>query len=225
MYSTVRCPRALRFTAENKLLRLSVKAVVRPRVQWAKIPSKCPSTIRSTRAIGSRSSPVCPASPAPNARVSEQLPGLHRILPLVDALKHQPHLVGHARHAPFQGHRLPLFGFLLRPVHSVLEPHPARPLQPVPLPGVGPALGLPYLVACLHHILDDVELVVHHLSVPKVVADALGIGGAHVDGHVLDRLRMTVVPQQFLSKSRPNRGILTGRSEEDPLGHKISKHR
>ncbi len=37
MYSTVRHPRAFRFTAENKLLRPSMKAIVSPRVQWAKI--------------------------------------------------------------------------------------------------------------------------------------------------------------------------------------------
>ena len=36
---------------------------------------------------------------------------------------------------------------------------------------------------------------------------------------------MAVVPQQFRSKSRPNRGVLTGRNEEDPLGKQISKHR
>ena len=161
----------------------------------------------------------------PSTPVSEQLPGLLGILPLVDALKHQPHLVSHARHTSFQGHRLPLLGFLFRPVHPVLEPHPTRPLQPVPLPGVCPALRLPNLVARLHHILDDVELIVHHPSVPEVVADALGVGGAHVDSHMLDRLGMAVVSQQFRSKSRPNRGVLTGRSEEDPLGHKISKHR
>jgi len=70
------------------------------------------------------------------------------------------------------------------------------------------------MVACLHHILDDVEFVVHDLSVPEVVADALGVGGTHVDGHVLDRLGMPVVPQQFRSKSCPNGGVLTGRSKE-----------
>ncbi len=34
-----------------------------------------------------------------------------------------------------------------------------------------------------------------------------------------------VVSQQFRSKSLPNGGVLTGRGEEDPLGHKISEHR
>jgi hypothetical protein len=92
-----------------------------------------------------------------SAPVSEQLPGLLGILPLVDNLKHQPHLVSHTRHTPFQGQRIPLLGFLFRPVHPVLEPHPTRPLQPVPLPGVGPALRLPNLVARLHPILDEVE--------------------------------------------------------------------
>ena len=161
----------------------------------------------------------------PGAPVSEQLPGLLGILTLVDALKHQPHLVSHACHTPFQGHRLPLLGFLFRSVHPVLEPHPTRPFQPVPLPGVGPALRLPNLVARLHHILDNVELVVDHPGIPEVVDNALGVGGTHVDGHVLDRLRMPVVSQQFPSKSLPNRGVLTGRREENPHGHKISKHR
>ncbi len=59
MYSTVRYPRALRFTAENRLLRPSMKAVVKPWVQWAKIPSMCPSIIRAARAMGSSNSPVC----------------------------------------------------------------------------------------------------------------------------------------------------------------------
>ncbi len=36
---------------------------------------------------------------------------------------------------------------------------------------------------------------------------------------------MTVVSHQFRSKSNPNRGVLTGRGEEHPLGHKISEHR
>ncbi len=160
----------------------------------------------------------------PVAPVSEQLSGLLGILPFIDALKHQPHLVGHACHAPFQGHRLPLLGFLLSPVHLVLEPHPPSPLQPDPLPSVGPARGLPDLVAHLQQILDDVEFVVHYLSVPEVVADALGVGATHVDGYVLNRLGMPVVPQLFRSKSCPNGGVLTGRSKEAPLGHKISKH-
>jgi hypothetical protein len=75
------------------------------------------------------------------------------------------------------------------------------------------------------HILDEVEPVVRHLSVPEVVAEALGLGGPHVDGHMLDGLGMAVVPQQFPSKKRPNRGSFTGCGKEDPLGHMISVHR
>ena len=37
----------------------------------------------------------------PRAPVPEQPLGFSHILPLVDTLKHQPHLVGHARHTPF----------------------------------------------------------------------------------------------------------------------------
>jgi hypothetical protein len=62
--------------------------------------------------------------PHPRAPVAEQLPGFLHILPFIDALKHQPHLVGHARHTPFQGHRLPLLGLLFRPALPVLQPHP-----------------------------------------------------------------------------------------------------
>ncbi len=138
------------------------------------------------------------------APVSEQLSGLLGILPFIDALKHQPHLVGHACHTPFRGNRLPLLGFRLSPVRPLLEPYPPSPLQPVPLPGVGLALGLPDLVACLHHILGDVEFVVHYLSVPEVVAYTLGVCGTYVDDHVLNRLRIPVVPQKFRSKSCPN---------------------
>jgi hypothetical protein len=36
---------------------------------------------------------------------------------------------------------------------------------------------------------------------------------------------MPVVPQQFRSKSLPNRGILAGSGEEDPLGQQVSEHR
>ncbi len=160
----------------------------------------------------------------PGAPVSEQLPGLLGILPLIDALKHQPHLVGRARHTPFQGHRLPLLGFLLSPVHPVLEPHPPITLQPVPLPNIGPAFVFPNLVAPLHHILDDVELVVHHPSVPAVVAHSLGVGGAHFDGHIVNRLRVAVVPQQFRKRSQPNRRVPTGRNRKAPLGHKIREY-
>ena len=36
---------------------------------------------------------------------------------------------------------------------------------------------------------------------------------------------MPIVSQQFRSKNLQNQGILTGRSKENPLGHKIIKHR
>jgi hypothetical protein len=157
MYSNVRYPRALLFTAENRMLSPSMKAVVRPRIQWARIPSKRPSTIRAARAIGSSSSPVCPRIACTQAhRVSEQLHGPLGILPLADALKHQPRLVRQSRYAPFQGHRIPLLRFFFPPVYPVLEPHPTRTLQPVPFPGVSPTLCLPDLLARLHPILDAV---------------------------------------------------------------------
>ncbi len=163
--------------------------------------------------------------PHPRAPIAEQLPALRHILPFIDALKHQPHLVGHARHTPFQGHRLPLLGLLFRPVLPVLQPHPPGSFQLVALSGIGPALGLPILVAGLHPILDDVELVVHHLRIPEVFAHSLDVGHAHIDGRVSDGLRMPVVSLQFPSKCFPNRGILAGRGEENSLGHQIGKHR
>jgi len=116
-------------------------------------------------------------------------------------------------------------GLLLRPVRPVLEPHPPRPLQKLPLTSIGPTLHLPDLVARLHHILDDVEFVVHHLSVPQVAGHPLGVGRAHVDGHTPYRLGMPVVPQQFRSKCLPNRGILAGRRKQHPLGEQVGKHR
>ena len=161
----------------------------------------------------------------PSAPVPEHFLGDLDVLPLINALKHQPDLLGHTRHAPFQGHRLPLVGLLLRPVRSVLEPHPPRPPQKLPLTGIGPTLRLLDLVARLQHILDDVELVVHHPSVPEVVANGLGVGGVHVDGHMLNRLRVAVVPLQFRSQCLPNRDVLAGRLEEHLLGKQVGEHR
>jgi hypothetical protein len=94
-----------------------------------------------------------PNLPHPRAPVAEQFSGDPDVPTFVDALKHQPHLLGHARHTSFLANRLPFLGFLLCPVDPVLEDLPTRPLQPVPLPDVSPALRLPNLVACLHHTL------------------------------------------------------------------------
>jgi len=41
---------------------------------------------------------------------------------------------------------------------------------------------------------------------------------------MLNRLRVAALPQRFRNKRRLNRGILTGRCKEDPLGDKISKY-
>ena len=106
----------------------------------------------------------------PSAPVSEQLRCLAGILPLVDTLKLQPQLVRHSRHTPFKSYRLPFLGFFLRPVDPVLEPHPTGLLQPISLPGFGPVIGHPDLVARLHDIVDDKEPSAHHSSVPEVVA-------------------------------------------------------
>lgn len=130
----------------------------------------------------------------PSVPVSEQHIGLFGIHSLVVAFRHQPHLVGDARHAPFQG----------RQVRPVLDPHPARPLQPVPLTGTGSAPSLPHLVSRLHNILTEMELVIHHPSVSEIIPDALQLGDAHVDGHSLNRFQMAIVHHQFRGKCLPN---------------------
>ncbi len=56
-------------------------------------------------------------------------------------------------------------------------------------------MGPPNLVARLHPILDDVEFVAHYLSVPEVVADAIGIGRTLGDGYVLNPFGMPVALQ------------------------------
>jgi hypothetical protein len=109
----------------------------------------------------------------PRSPVHKQFSGFLHILSFMDALKPKPNLLGYARHTPFQGHRLPLQGFLFRPFDPVFEPPPPFSLQIIPLPGVGSALRLPDLVTSVHHILDDLELVVHHPGVPGVVAHCL----------------------------------------------------
>jgi hypothetical protein len=119
---------------------------------------------------------------APSAPFSEDLRRLTGILRLVDAFNTQPHLVGHVRHALFQGCRIPLLGFLLCPVRPVLEPNLQFPLQQVSLPRVVTALGLLDPVARLHHILDDVGMIVLHPSVSEVIPDAPHVGDAKVDG-------------------------------------------
>jgi len=58
--------------------------------------------------------------------------------------------VSHARLRPFHGDQLPLPGFIVCPVYPVLEPHPPRPFQSVPFPGVGADLRFPDLLAVLH---------------------------------------------------------------------------
>jgi len=104
----------------------------------------------------------------PTAPVSELLPGLLGILSLVNALKHQLHLVGDARYAPFLSHRIPLLGFLFRRDHPVLKPHPTCQLKRVPLSGVSPTLRFPKLVARPNHILDDVDLSYTTCALPQL---------------------------------------------------------
>ena len=69
------------------------------------------------------------------------------------------------------------------------------------------------------------KLVVHHPSVPAVVAHDLNVGSAHIDGHMLNGFGIPVVTQQFRCKSLLNRGIVTGRGEETPFGLQVRKYR
>ena len=62
---------------------------------------------------------------------------------------------------------------------------------------IEPSLAFPDLVASLHRILDYVDLVVHQLRVPEVVAHPSDVSGAHVNGRMLDRLRIAVVLEEF----------------------------
>ena len=171
MYSTDRYPRALSFTAENRLLTPSIKG-------WSVLgfsgPRFPPSALRSSGRHGPsvRATPrSADSSPDPRPAVPEQLPGFFHILPLVDTLKHQP--------------------------------HPPPPFQLLTLPGVGPALDLPDRVARRHLTLYYIELVVHHMRVPKYVDHSISVGGAHVDGHILDGLEMPVVTQKFRKQTSP----------------------
>ncbi len=124
MYSTDRYPRALRFTAENRLLSPSMKAVVRPESNGPKYP---PSALRSSvrHAPSAQANPrLIPASPGPTHSSSQEVfwPPRHpsnRECLDVNALKHQCKVIGHASHTPLQGHRLLLLGFFLHPVHLV----------------------------------------------------------------------------------------------------------
>lgn len=58
-----------------------------------------------------------------------------------------------------------------------------------------------------------------------VVADPLDVGDPHLDGHVLNHLEIPDVPLQFVSESRLNPAVLTGRAAEISLGHQVREHR
>jgi len=61
-------------------------------------------------------------------------------------------------------------GFFRRPVHWVLAPHPANPLQKHPPLSVTRDLCPPDLAGRIHPSLDDVKPVLHHSYDPKVAA-------------------------------------------------------
>ena len=115
-------------------------------------------------------------------------------------------------------------GALSHLVDRFLEPHPTGLLLPVPRRSIGPAFRLPDLIARLAHILDDVKLVLHHLNVSNFVAHSFGVGCSHVDGHVLDNLRIAVVPHHFRGNSPQDMGIFSGCCDESSLHHHVSEY-
>jgi hypothetical protein len=78
-------------------------------------------------------------------------------------------------------------------------------LQPAQHPKPRSTLCIPDLIADLNQIPDEMELLELHPRVPKVVAHSLSLGGTHVDGNLLESLRMAAVPHPLLSKFLPNR--------------------
>jgi hypothetical protein len=60
--------------------------------------------------------------------------------------------------------------------------------------------------------MDEVEFVVHHPSVPEIVAfdDSLGVGSSYVDGCMLVSLGVPVFPKQFCCDHLPNRYVFAG---------------
>jgi len=129
-------------------------------------------------------------------------------LPVVDAWTPQHPFAGHVCHMPFQGHRLPRLGFLLRRVHSVLAPHPANPLQKLPPPSVTPYLCPPDLAERIHPSLDDVKPVLHQSYPPQVDAHPIVEAGSRVDDPLLGGLGKSVGANQFRRKSSQKRGNL-----------------
>lgn len=204
---TVRYLRAWRLTAKNKLLSPPMKAIVtlesnKPRFAPDAFDHSDSSGYWLEHFCGWLSHRMHPSAPVP-----EQLRYFTTILPLLDSLQHQPHLLGHARHTPFQGRRIQLRNFSFRPVRPVLEPHPPNPIQQTTLPGIGAPLGCPDLVVRIYNIRHEAELVELYSSVLAVGIFSLGIGRTHVDGNVLVRLRIAAMPQQFLSRYLPDRSF------------------
>lgn len=115
-------PGALRFSLENRPLSPYMNAFVKPPVHLINIPSNCLLIIRSTRPIGSKSSPVRPLIAV---ILTHQLRNSFWASPvpaLVNALNHLPHLTGHAHHATFDGNQPPLLSFLPTTFHPVPWP-------------------------------------------------------------------------------------------------------
>ena len=131
---------------------------------------------------------------------------------------HEPCPISIALYALFQGHLFQPLGFPFRLVDQPHRPNWSCFLQPFALSSFGSALSLFYLATSLHHILNDVDLVVHNPSVSELVAHSLGIGRASVGAYLLGRLGKAVLPQQLKAKRLPTQGVFSGLSDEHQFG-------
>jgi hypothetical protein len=122
MYSNFWYPRAFRFTAKNRLLITPHESRSRPSISVGQDSLQVPFDRPGRSSHRLEQLPrLFPHRPHPRVPVAELLPNLLGILPLVDVLKHRPHLETDARYATLQDHQLPLTGFLFRPGTGILS--------------------------------------------------------------------------------------------------------
>ena len=147
-----------------------MKAVVSLRVQLGQTSFELPCVHPGDSGLRFKQITGLPSyRPHPRTPGAAQLPGFLHMLPIIDALEHQEHLVGRTPPTPFQDHQIPLQCLLFHLVDPVFLPHRPCPYLLIALSGICPALDLSKLVAALHHIVDAIELVVHQLCVSKVL--------------------------------------------------------
>ena len=126
--------------------------------------------------------------PAVGCPRGQQLPRLVFVIgQLIDfdqVLLHRPGVMEVLGDMPELLHLEP---FVIREVVGLVQEQPALPLQPLVGFPLHPALDFPaYLVQLLVHQLNDVEVVIDHRRIVKVVPHPLGVGIAHVHADRLD---------------------------------------